>query len=339
LKQMVVREAAGEIELNNDVMIEIHTASYSAVRGYTAVALLLDELAFFPTDETAADPDVEVINAARPAMATVPGAMMLVASSPYARRGALWSCYQANWGRDAAALVWKADTRTMNPTVPQSFIDAEYERDPDVAAAEYGAEFRRDVVAFVAREVVDAAVMPGRHELPSVDTVSYAAFVDPSGGSADSMTLAIAHRSSADFERRVLDLAREWRAPFAPEAVVEEVVAELRRYRCTSVTGDYYGGEWVGERFRAHGIEYQRAEKPKSQIYLELLGPLNSGQIELLDQPRLIHQLCTLERRTARSGKDSIDHPPNGHDDLINAAAGALAGFSQIDYFAAWGRW
>jgi hypothetical protein len=34
--------------------------------------------------------------------------------------------------------------------------------------------------------------------------------------------------------------------------------------------------------------------------------------------------LLSLERRTARSGKDSVDHPPAGHDDLINAAAGAL---------------
>ena len=28
--------------------------------------------------------------------------------------------------------------------------------------------------------------------------------------------------------------------------------------------------------------------------------------------------------RTARGGKDSVDHPPNGHDDLANAACGAL---------------
>jgi hypothetical protein len=31
-----------------------------------------------------------------------------------------------------------------------------------------------------------------------------------------------------------------------------------------------------------------------------------------------------LERRTARSGKDSIDHPPGAHDDVANAVAGVL---------------
>jgi len=34
--------------------------------------------------------------------------------------------------------------------------------------------------------------------------------------------------------------------------------------------------------------------------------------------------LLALERSTSRLGKDSISHPPGGHDDLINAVAGAL---------------
>jgi hypothetical protein len=40
---------------------------------------------------------------------------------------------------------------------------------------------------------------------------------------------------------------------------------------------------------------------------------------------RLVSQLCGLERRTARGGRDSIDHPPGAHDDLANSAAGAVA--------------
>jgi hypothetical protein len=31
-----------------------------------------------------------------------------------------------------------------------------------------------------------------------------------------------------------------------------------------------------------------------------------------------------LERRTSRAGRDSIDHGPGEHDDVANAAAGAL---------------
>ena len=38
----------------------------------------------------------------------------------------------------------------------------------------------------------------------------------------------------------------------------------------------------------------------------------------------LTAQLCSLERRTARGGRDSIDHPPRARDDVANAVAGAL---------------
>jgi hypothetical protein len=53
----------------------------------------------------------------------------------------------------------------------------------------------------------------------------------------------------------------------------------------------------------------------------------------LLENKRLIAQLCGLERRTARSGKDSIDHAQGrrgdpasaGHDDVCNSVAGAAS--------------
>ena len=47
-------------------------------------------------------------------------------------------------------------------------------------------------------------------------------------------------------------------------------------------------------------------------------------RVALLDIERLVHQLNSLERRRGRTGRDIIDHPKGGHDDLINAAAGAL---------------
>jgi hypothetical protein len=64
---------------------------------------------------------------------------------------------------------------------------------------------------------------------------------------------------------------------------------------------------------------------PKSELYRDLLPVLNSGGASLLDAPRLVNQLISLERRTARGGRTSIDHPPGGYDDLANAVAGALA--------------
>jgi hypothetical protein len=66
------------------------------------------------------------------------------------------------------------------------------------------------------------------------------------------------------------------------------------------------------------------AEKPKSEIYQDLLPLINSGAVDLLDNDRLQQQLVTLERCTSRGGRDSIDHTPGAHDDVANAVAGAL---------------
>ena len=268
------------------------------------------------------NPDSEILAAARPALATT-GGLLVCISSPHARRGEMWAAYKRDWGPsgDPLILVAKAESRALNPTLPQRVVDRAYERDPLAAAAEYGAEFRTDIESFVSREAVDAAIVPGRFELPPVPGVEYRAFVDPSGGSVDSMTIAIAH---SDGDVTVLDCLREVRPPFSPDAVVSDFVELLGRYHVHEATGDRWGGEFVVEQFEKRFISYRVSERTKSEICKELLPSLNSGRVELLDHPRLVAQLCGLERRTARGGRDSIDHPPGGHDDVVNAAAGGL---------------
>ncbi len=129
LARMIVREASESFDLSNSVSIEVGTASYRSIRGYTIVAALCDEMAFWPTDDSA-QPDYEILDAIRPGMATIPGAMLLCASSPYARRGALWTAHRQHFGKEGSPiLVWQADTRTMNPTVPKHVIAAANERD------------------------------------------------------------------------------------------------------------------------------------------------------------------------------------------------------------------
>jgi hypothetical protein len=209
----------------------------------------------------------------------------------------------------------------MNPTVPKHVIAAATERDAVSAAAEYGAQFRSDVESFVSREAIAECVTPGLRERAPVSGIRYRAFVDPSGGSADSMTLAIGHKQD---KMLVLDAVRERRPPFQPEDAVAEFVELLKLYRVTKVTGDRYAGDWPRESFRAHGITFTICDKTKSDLYRDMLPAINSRRVELLDHPRLVGQLVGLERRTARGGRDSIDHAPGAHDDLANAVAGVM---------------
>jgi hypothetical protein len=325
LAAMVRDRTKESITLNNSVVIEIHTASFRAVRGYTVVGAVCDEIAFWRSEDSA-NPDIEILNALRPAMATVPGAFLLCISSPYARRGALWETYRQHYGNnDDPILVWQADTRSMNPTVDPLMIEAAYADDESVAAAEYGAQFRLDIESYISREALQAVVVSGRREIPPVSGISHVGFVDPSGGSQDSMTLAIAHMEQrGDVTVAVLDALHEAKPPFSPEAIAAEFAALLRAYGISRVTGDRYGGEWPREQFRKHGVEYAPSEQSKSDLYRDLLPAINSDRVELLDNNRLLSQLANLERRTARGGRDTIDHSPHAHDDLANAAAGAL---------------
>jgi hypothetical protein len=285
---------------------------------------LCDEVAFWRSDESAANPDTEILRALRPALGTIPGSIMLLASSPYAKRGELYSAYRKHFGKAGApVLVWKADTLTMNPAFSRATVEAEYEKDPESARAEYGAQFRDDLADFITREAIDAITCWGRSELPPEPGIAYSGFCDPSGGASDAMTLAIAHLQG---DVAVLDAALEVRPPFDPDAAVAECAALLRRFGIARITGDRYAGLWPVARFAAHGITFEQSARPKNDLYHDFLPLANAKRVELLDHPRLAAQLIGLERRTARSGRDSIDHTPGGHDDVANAVCGVLVG-------------
>jgi hypothetical protein len=320
LKQLIANRTADTLELTNGVNIEVRAASFRRLRGPTYIAVIADEAAFWYSDEFSANADTEILNAVRPGLATT-GGPLIVASSPYAKRGVLWETHRKHYGPDGDPLILVAQgtSREFNPSLPQSIVDRALERDRASASAEYLAQFRADIETFIAYEVVQACV--GDHvEMAPISAHRYSAFVDPSGGSADSFTMAVAH---ADGGRVVVDATREVRPPFSPEAVIDDFAVLLRTYRISKVTGDRYAGEFPRELFRKRGIAYECSEKPKSDLFRDLLPLLNSGRITLPKSDRLVNQLCGLERRTARSGKDSIDHSPGGHDDLANSVAGA----------------
>jgi hypothetical protein len=117
---------------------------------------------------------------------------------------------------------------------------------------------------------------------------------------------------------------RERRAPFSPDDCVREFSDVLRSYGIAETRGDRYSAEWCRERFRVHRIAYRASDLTKSDLYLSMLPAINSKRVDLLDNPRLIAQLAGLERRSGRSGKDTVDHRPGSRDDLSNAVAGCL---------------
>jgi hypothetical protein len=329
LSQLIESRTARELRLTNQITVEVRAADFKRLRGLTFIGCIADEMAFWETSEEAANPDAAILDAIRPGLATTGGPLFLI-SSPYARRGELWRVYKHHFGAngDPAIVVAQGSTRDFNSTLPQSVVDRAYERDPISASAEWGGEFRRDLEEFVSREAVLACVSPAVFERGKEHYKVYHAFCDPSGGSADSFTLCVGHKDVAS-KTLIVDCVREVKPPFNPSEVVQEFAAVCKAYGISKVVGDRYAGEWPKEAFSKHGIRYEQSAKPKSDLYIDLLAAINSRRIALLDHGRLISQLCGLERRTARSGRDSIDHAPGQHDDVANCVAGLCSELSK----------
>ncbi|MCV2881703.1 hypothetical protein [Actibacterium sp. XHP0104] len=319
LKPLVIKETVEGLELRNRCAIEVHTASYRKVRGYTLAAVIADEIAFWMDEGRS--PDVEIIAALRPALATLDGRLVAI-SSPYARRGALWEEYRHSYGKDTSdrVLVAQAASRTMNPTLDERIVADAMHRDATRASAEFMAQFRSDIEAFLTLDQVQAVQRTKPLELPRSLGQRYVGFVDASGGGKDEFTIAIGHREK---DRTVIDLVRGRKGN--PAAITADYAKTLKAYGITSVAGDRYAGAWVPTEFARHGIKYEQAVGNRSELYTTLAPALNSGEIELPPCDVLARQLVLLERRTTRGGRDIIDHAPGGSDDRANAVAGVVA--------------
>ena len=193
------------------------------------------------------------------------------------------------------------------------------QEDPARAAAEYLAQFRSDLEAFVSREAVEACIDWGVFERPYQPGIGYIAGIDAAGGSGrDAMTLCIGHLDYTN-SGIVIDCLREHRPPFSPEIVASEFSAVIKSYHISTIYSDRFGGDWVKEQFRKFGVTCEPAPKVKNQLYVDLLPCVNSKRIRLLDHTRCINQLIGLERSTGRS--EIIDHAPGQSDDVINSVA------------------
>jgi hypothetical protein len=172
--------------------------------------------------------------------------------------------------------------------------------------------------AYSAEKIMDSVDRGVSVRLPMAGE-KYFGFCDMSGGSNDDSVLAIAHRDTEG--RAILDriMDQGQRPPFDPRKAVERFVNVLKEYGLRSVVGDAYAGQTFQQDFQSRGISYRVSELSKSEIYEEVEPLLNGGRIVLLDNANLESQLLGLIWRASK-----IDHPSGEHDDLANAAAGAL---------------
>jgi hypothetical protein len=340
LCQLIVSRTADTIELSNGISIEVRPANRVSVRGPTYVSIVADEVAHWFTSTDFANPDSEILSAARPGLLTTRGPL-LMASSAYAKHGVLYDAFRKYFGPAGPPdiLVAYGTSRDLNPSLPPEEIERALELNPVEMRAEYLSEWRSDVEGFIPREIVEACV-GDYHELPPNSSICYRCFSDPASGvpEGDSFAACITHKEG---DHVITDAIREVRPPFSPAEVVNSVLLPLcKTYGVHSITGDNYAGEYPKELVRAAGLGYELSKKHKSELYLDPFLPmLNSRRVTLPRNERALNQICSLERSVQRSGRDQISHPTHGHDDIANVIAGAVdvaANFTLFDSSWSW---
>lgn len=337
LKRQIVRTTTSEIDLQMfgvPITITVVSNSYRSIRGRTLVACVFEEVAFWRDDDSAT-PDIETHRAVMPSLATT-GGMLVGISSPHRRAGLLYKKWAKSFGKDdSRVLVVQGASRVFNNTLPKSVVDDAMADDPIAAKAEWLGEFRDDVTGYLEPELVASLARAAPLELPPRPDIQYTAFADASGGRGDAFAIAVAHLED---DKIVIDACRATSPPFDPGRCVEDYCKLLRDYGLRKITGDNYSAGWVAGAFKDNGIRYEVSKTSASDIYREALPSFVRGLVELPDDPKLLAELGSLERKTAPSGKETITHPVNAHDDRANVVAGCvnlLAGRrrpSDIDY-------
>jgi hypothetical protein len=229
-------------------------------------------------------------------------------------------------------LVVQGPSIKFNPQLTPERIAQEMRDDPEGNAAEWQAEFRSDLSAFLADELIEDAIQHARPlELPPRrGQFGYKAFVDPSGGRHDHFAVCIGHQEGPN--RYVADVIRGTGPPFDPQSVVKDYTGLLKQYGIGNVVGDNYSAEWAVSAFAGNGISYVHSDVSKSQLYLEALPLFARGSVAIPNHQRLIRELRSLERATHRSGRDTIDHPRGGSDDYANCLVGMLNALHSTRY-------
>ena len=322
------------------VMLQVLAANYKNIRGRTIASAILEELAFWQQETDYKNPDYKILSALTPALASLKDMGKLFGiSSAYTETGVLYDRYSKHFGVvGSKTLVVKAPTWVMNPSIDREFLEEEREEDPESFKAEYGSEFRNDIEGYQSARQVRAMTDPGVTVREYSSDFAYTAFVDPSGGSKDEMTLGISHEHNGI---RIEDVNLAVSPPFSPQDDAVPLFAKtMKKYRVSSCYGDSYAGKIFKAEFKKHGIrylpptmtDYEKVDGKKkkvvtrfsrSDIYMEILPMLNAQQVRLLDIEKKNSQIWNLERRPVR-GKDVVDHPRGKHDDRANSTLGSL---------------
>ncbi len=315
ISHMVAESFTTSLTLTNGMRISSFPCNTSSVRGVPTFLLLFDEIAFYA--QAGSPKAAELIyQAVRPRQSQFPNSKMFMISTPAGKSGLFWEEFSRGF-KVPNRLTIQAKTRDVNPEILPEFIQREYERDPDAAETEYGAQFAETVSAyFPADKVRESLVLAG--DLMPDSQYHYFLGIDQSGLSStgDAFAAAVSHREG---KKVIVDLTRQWSAGDSAE-ILGELAGIARRYNITTATCDRYAAGWIKEALGRVGLEAKLRER-LPVIYQNMKSLLMAGLVHLPHNRPLSEGLLRTRAIYTKANNLSISHERTafGHGDLADA--------------------
>lgn len=286
------------------VMFSVYTASISGVSGFTAIFLILDEVAKWKDNDTGVNPANEVIKSIRPTIATQPKARIVLSSSPMGHLDAHADAFGE--GDTKLQTVAHATTWEANPTVSEQDTHL-LEDDPVVWAREYAAIPQAEAETSLLSEAqLVQLTRAGEHVMRDARH-RYVATMDPATR-GNAWTFAITTLSDARV--RKVCFTKEWVGsklkPLKAGEVFRDMSPILAGYGLKHVNSDQWSEDTLREIAAQHGVHLV-VDPPwtagtKSEAYDGLRTLVKEHLLELPDDKLVREDLLGIRQKLTRNG-------------------------------------
>lgn len=296
-------------------------------RGWAVSCLLMDEAAHFFSDTEGPQAADRVWAALSPSTAQFGSSGQIVLSStPWGTDGLFAKLFEdAKAGALPGGVAFHASTKEANPTIDRAFLDAEFQRDPEMFAVEYEAHFASSGDAYL--DMSRLVVVDGQGDLPPKEGRGWVAGLDPAFA-RDPFGIALVGRDATAQGQLVVGLVRSMKPTGKFAAVLDSVGDVLKPYGPKVVT-DQHAAVPVREHLTKAGfaVRVEHTSGPsKSAMYADMRAALYNGRLTLPDHKGLLRELASLRTRYT-AGAASVVNPRRGgsHGDIVSALALAVS--------------
>jgi hypothetical protein len=315
-------ERGDEIELSDrPCVFKVKTCSVDAV-GFTAIAIIGDEVARWESRESSANPAAEVLGSLRPALATQAAGFEVLSSSPWGVDDVHHALFEA--GTDAHQVVSFAPTWVANPTISEARTH-ELEPDERVWSREYAA-----IPGATLSAALDPADVATAFDLAPIPGSPWCA-IDASSLRGDAFAWILGTAADDFFSVTEIDAVEgEGLRRVSMADVVRRIADRAKAHGCGVIFGDQREAASLESMFTEHGIRLQTipwSQSSKDAAFSWLRRAMRERRLALCEHDPLRREMLACKAHLLPSG--STTYATNGLDylsALVTLAHAAVAG-------------